>query len=162
MTKIAATRMRMTPQQEELPAVSFYSSRRLKLNTPAEIEHCESSETITKYNRQSLYPAYLAISGFTALGVAFMHRKMKETIKSHKDSRMLIELPAVVYAVIIITAFLAMPPNPDAINVQMDLVTGFRIAGAITISVFWGLLGVILGAFWDKTKPNEKAKIAIV
>ncbi len=34
------------------------------------------------------------------LGIAFMYRKMKEVIKSHKYSRMLIELPAVIYAVI--------------------------------------------------------------
>jgi hypothetical protein len=47
MTKIATTRI-TTPQQEE-PSISFYSSRRLKLYTPAEIEHCESSETIAKY-----------------------------------------------------------------------------------------------------------------
>jgi integrase len=50
MTKIATTRTTTTtPQQEEEPSLSFYSSRRLKLYTPAEIEHCESSETITKY-----------------------------------------------------------------------------------------------------------------
>lgn len=50
MTKVAPTRMTTTttPQQEE-PSISFYSSRRLKLYTPAEIEHCESSETIAKY-----------------------------------------------------------------------------------------------------------------
>jgi predicted cobalt transporter CbtA len=130
------------------------------LKYPANPPAVGDPETI--YYRQTLYLAYLAISGFTALGVAFMYRKMKEAITSHKDSSMLIELPAVIYAVIMITAFLAMPPNPDAINAPMDLVTGFRIASAITMSVFWGLLGTILGAFWDKTKPHEKAKIATV
>jgi integrase len=54
MTKITTTRMMTTattPQEEEepSPSVSFYSSRRLKLYTPAEIEHCESSEAIAKY-----------------------------------------------------------------------------------------------------------------
>ncbi len=57
-----------------------------------------------------------------------------------------------------ITAYLAMPPNPDVINSPMDLVTGFRIASGFTMSIFWGLLGIILGAFWDKTKPYEKSK----
>ena len=75
---------------------------------------------------------------------------------------MLIELPVVIYAVIMITAYLAMPPNPDAINAPMDLVTGFRVAGAITMSIFWGLLGIILGAFWDKTKPHEKMEVAMI
>jgi predicted cobalt transporter CbtA len=117
----------------------------------------------TIYYRQSLYLAFLAISGFATLGVAIMYRKVKEAIKLHKDSRILVELlPIVIYAAIMITAFLAMPPNPDAINAPMDLVTGFRVASAITMSVFWGLLGIILGAFWDKTQPHEKAKIATV
>jgi len=96
------------------------------------------------------------------LGVALMYRSMTEAIQSQKDVRMLIVLPVVIYAVIMITAYLAMPPNPDAINAPMDLVTGFRIASGSTMSVFWGLVGIILGAFWDKTKPNERAKIATV
>ena len=58
MTKIAATTRITTPQQEEEqqpPSVSFYSSRRLKLYTPAEIEHCESSEAITKYINAKIF-----------------------------------------------------------------------------------------------------------
>jgi len=47
MTKVAVTTT-TTPQQEE-PLLSFYNSRRLQVYTPAEIEHCESSKTITKY-----------------------------------------------------------------------------------------------------------------
>jgi predicted cobalt transporter CbtA len=58
-------------------------------------------------------------------------------------------------------AFVAMPPNPDAINAPMDLVVSFRIASAFTMSVFWGLLGVTLGAFWDKLKPHETAQISM-
>jgi predicted cobalt transporter CbtA len=130
------------------------------LKYPANPPAVGDPETI--YYRQSLYLTYLAISGFTALGVAFMYGKMKQVIKSHKDSRMLIELPVVIYAVIMITAYLALPPNPDAINAPMDLVTGFRIASGFTMSIFWGLLGIILGAFWDKTKPHEKLKVAMV
>jgi predicted cobalt transporter CbtA len=130
------------------------------LKYPANPPAVGDPETI--YYRQSLYLTYLAISGFTALGVAFMYGKMKQVIKSHKDSRMLIELPVVIYAVIMITAYLALPPNPDAINAPMDLVTGFRIASGFTMSIFWGLLGIILGAFWDKTKPHEKMKVAMV
>jgi hypothetical protein len=50
MTKVVTTRTTTkTPKQEEPSSISFYSSRRLKLCTPAEIEHCESSETIAKY-----------------------------------------------------------------------------------------------------------------
>jgi hypothetical protein len=77
------------------------------LKYPANPPVVGDPETI--YYRQSVYVVYLAISGFTALGVAFMYGKMKQAIKSHKDSRMPIELTLVIYAVIMITAYLAMP-----------------------------------------------------
>lgn len=131
------------------------------LKYPANPPAVGDPETI--YYRQSLYMAYLAISGFAALGGALMYRMLNQVVKSDKDSMMLlIVLPVIIYTIIMITAHLAMPPNPDAINAPMDLVTGFRIASGLSMSIFWGLLGIILGAFWDKTKPHERAKIAIV
>lgn len=131
------------------------------LKYPANPPAVGDPETI--YYRQSLYLTYLTISGFAALGVAFMYRRMKEAIQSEKNPTMLIvALQATIYAIIMITAYLAMPSNPDTINAPMDLVTGFRIASGLTMSMFWGLLGIILGAFWDKTKPHERAKIATV
>jgi integrase len=50
----AATMTTITPQQQEgqplpPPPSFFYSPRRLKLYTLAEIEHCETSKTIAKY-----------------------------------------------------------------------------------------------------------------
>jgi len=30
----------------------------------------------------------------------------------------------------------------------------FRIVSVFTIGVFWGLLGITFGAFWDKFKPR--------
>jgi predicted cobalt transporter CbtA len=103
--------------------------------------------------RQGLYLAFLAISGFSALGLAFLYRKVgsmqaKKTI-----------IPAA-YAAIIAGAYFAMPANPDAISAPMDLVVGFRIVSALTVSMFWGLLGVTLGAFWDRLKPHETARIS--
>jgi predicted cobalt transporter CbtA len=122
------------------------------LKYPANPPAVGDPETI--YYRQSLYVAFLAISGFSALGLAFLYRKMgalniKKAI-----------IPAA-YAAIISGAYLAMPANPDPINAPMDLVMGFRITSAITISVFWGLLGVIFGTFWDKLNPSETARISV-
>ena len=125
------------------------------LKYPANPPVVGDPETI--YYRQSLYVIYLAISGFTALGVALVYRKVK-TMQSKKK---VVILPAI-YAVIMVASYLTLPPNPDAINAPMNLVTGFRIASGFTMSVFWGLLGIILGAFWDKTKPHEKTKVAMV
>jgi predicted cobalt transporter CbtA len=122
------------------------------LKYPANPPAVGDPETI--YYRQTLYIAYLAISGFSALGLAFLYRKM-----GNKAAKKAI-VPAVYTAIMVIT-HIAMPPNPDQMTAPMDLVTSFRIASGFTMSVFWGLLGIILGAFWDKLKPHESARISI-
>ena len=126
----------------------------LALKCPVNPPAVGDPETI--YYRQSLYVVYLAISGFTALGVAFMYGKMR-VIQSKKVMILL-----AIYAVIIVASYLALSPNPDAINALIELVSGFRIASGFTMSIFWGLLGIILGTFWDRTKTHEKAEIATV
>lgn len=103
--------------------------------------------------RQGLYMALVAISGASALGLAFLYRRMKGA----KNKKVVI-VPAI-YAAIMACAFMALPPNPDAVSAPMDLVISFRIASAFTMSVFWGVLGIVLGSFWDKLKPHETADI---
>ena len=122
------------------------------LKYPANPPAVGDPETI--YYRQTLYIAFLTISGFSALGLAYLYRKMGSL-----NSRKVI-IPAA-YAVIIAGAYLTMPSSPDPINAPMDLVIGFRVASAVTISIFWGLLGVIFGAFWDKLNPDKTARISI-
>lgn len=122
------------------------------LKYPANPPAVGDPETI--YYRQTLYLAFLAISGFSALGLAFLYRKMGSP---HTKKAI---IPAA-YAAIMAGAYLAMPANPDPLNAPMELVIGFRITSAITISLFWGLLGVIFGAFWDKLKPHESARISV-
>ena len=123
------------------------------LKYPANPPAVGDPETI--YYRETSYIAILTISGFSALGLAFLYRKLgNNQVKK-------IVVP-VIYVGIIATAFMVLPPNPDQITSPMDLVTSFRIVTGFTMSVFWGLLGLILGALWDKTKPHETAKIATV
>jgi predicted cobalt transporter CbtA len=98
----------------------------------------------TIYYRQTLYIAFVSISGFSALGLAFLYRKLGDS-----KVKRIISIPAS-YAVIMITAYLAMPQNPDQITAPMDLVMNFRMVSAFTMSIFWGLVGFILGSFWDK------------
>lgn len=123
------------------------------LKYPANPPAVGDPETI--YYRQTLYIAYLAVSGFAALGLAFLYRKLGRL----QAKKMIV--PAI-YAVIMLGAYLTMPANPDKITAPMDLVTGFRIVSGLTMSMFWGVLGVIFGAFWDKTKPHRAAEIATV
>jgi predicted cobalt transporter CbtA len=109
----------------------------------------------TIYYRQSLYVGFLAISGFSALGLSFLYSKMTSSSNTKKT----IIIPSA-YAAIMAGAYLAMPSNPDPINAPIDLVMGFRITSAITISIFWALLGVIFGALWDRTNFISNKKIA--
>ena len=129
------------------------------LKYPANPPAVGEPETI--YYRESLYVGFLAISGFSALGLAFLYRRLGSLAASNNRKNRLVVVP-LIYAAIIVGAFLILPPNPDEISAPMDLVQGFRIASAFTMSIFWGLLGIILGALWDKAKPHETAKIATI
>lgn len=122
------------------------------LKYPANPPAVGDPETI--YYRQSLYIAYLAISGFSALGLAFLYRKMKAA----QAKKVIVP---VIYAAIMATAYFAMPSNPDQITAPMDLVTSFRIASGFTMSMFWGLLGITLGVLWDKLRPHETARLSM-
>lgn len=123
------------------------------LKYPANPPAVGDPETI--YYRESLYIALLTISGFSALGLASLYRKFG-------DKKAKVMVIPVIYIGIIAAAFMILPPNPDEITAPMNLVMGFRIVSGFTVSVFWGLLGLILGALWDKTKPHETARIATV
>jgi len=104
--------------------------------------------------RQTMYIAFLALSGFSALVLAYLYRKLGK----NQSKKIIIPLT---YAGIMIAAYIAMPPNPDPINAPMDLVIGFRIVSGLTVSMFWGIMAVIFGSFWNKFKPHETAKITI-
>jgi predicted cobalt transporter CbtA len=111
------------------------------LKYPANPPAVGDPETI--YYRQTLYIAFVLISGFSALGLAFLYKKLA------KMQAKTVILPAA-YAAIMVAAYLTVPANPDAITAPMDLVMNFRMVSAFTMSIFWGLVGFILGSFWDK------------
>jgi predicted cobalt transporter CbtA len=129
------------------------------LKYPANSPAVGDPETI--YYRESLYVGLLAISGFSALGLAFLYRKLGSLAASNNRKNRIIVVP-LIYAAIIIGAFLILPPNPDEISAPMDLVQGFRIASAFTMSIFWGLLGIILGALWNRLKPHETTQVTTI
>jgi predicted cobalt transporter CbtA len=116
------------------------------LKYPANPPAVGDPETI--YYREALYLGYIMISGFAALGLAVTWNRIR--INSKK-----IILP-LIYAAIMVTAYLVMPSNPDNIEISMDLVQTFRILSALTIGVFWGILGIIFGSLWDKYIPHEE------
>ena len=116
---------------------------------PANPPAVGNPETI--YYREALYVGFIAISGFTALILALLWKRVK--INSKK-----IVFP-LVYAGIMTAAYLAMPANPDPINISMELVQNFRVWTAATIGIFWGLLGIIFGSLWDKFIRPEESRL---
>lgn len=114
------------------------------LKYPANPPAVGDPETI--YYRQSLYLIFTAISGLSALALAFLYKKLGD-----KPSKKFI-VPAV-YAACMFALLILMPPNPDAITAPMDLVTNFRLASAVTVTIFWFVLGAIFGIFWDRFRP---------
>lgn len=96
--------------------------------------------------RTLLYVSFVALSGFGALGFSVIFYKFK--INSKK-----IVIP-VGYAVYISLLFIIFPENPDQIIAPEDLITGFRIASASTVTMFWVLNAIILGLFWQRFKPH--------
>lgn len=116
------------------------------LKYPANPPAVGDPETI--YYREILYVAYIMISGFAALGMAVIWIRINMNSK-----RIIIPL---IYAAIMVTAFVLMPSNPDKIEISMDLIQTFRILSAITIGVFWGILGITFGSLWDKFLSKEQ------
>lgn len=106
----------------------------------------------TIYYRETLYVGYIMISGLAALGMAVIW------IRTRINSKKII-IP-LMYIAIMVTAYVVMPSNPDKIEISMDLIQTFRILTAITIGVFWGILGVIFGSLWDKFLSREQTLAA--
>src|SRR2546423_14735231 len=114
----------------------------------------------TIYYRESLYVGFIAVSGFSSLALALLYtKKLVKNINRPSKSKENIAIPVLLYVVIMGSAFLLFLPNPDKITISMDLIMRFRVAGVFTIGIFWGLLGIFLGSFWDQLKPLEHSKI---
>ena len=120
------------------------------LKYPANPPAVGDPETI--YYRETLYVGYIMISGLAALGMAVIW--IRTRINSKK---IIIQL---MYAAIMVTAYVVMPPNPDKIEISMDLIQTFRILTSITIGIFWGILGITFGSLWDKFLSREQTLAA--
>jgi predicted cobalt transporter CbtA len=106
----------------------------------------------TIYYREILYIATLAISGSTSLVLAISYRRLS----GFRSKNIIMPL---LYAIIVSAAYLMLPSNPDEITIPNDLMTNFRLASVTTMAMFWVLLGVIFGSFYDAIKPHETSKL---
>jgi predicted cobalt transporter CbtA len=111
----------------------------------------------TIYYREILYVGFIATSGFTALALAFIHKRF-----GNISSKGRIAILPVIYMIVMAIAYVSFPPNPDKITIPMNLITSFRVAGAFTIGIFWWIMGITLGSFWDRLKPDQTTNITSV
>jgi len=105
----------------------------------------------TIYVRESLYLGFLAVSAVSALGLGILFYRFRDV----RHIRIVIPL---VYAVIMSSAFVLFPPNPDKVSIPMDLVGSFRIASGLTMVGFWAVLGVIFGSLWNRFRPHQLSR----
>ena len=97
--------------------------------------------------RQSLYLAFMAISGLGALGFYQVYKKVNKKAIAFAG-----------YGIMMGVVFFVMPPNPDPVAIDSGLLMGFRVTSMIGMSVFWGMVAIILGALWQKTNPDRTAQ----
>ncbi|HJT48880.1 MAG TPA: CbtA family protein [Nitrososphaeraceae archaeon] len=110
----------------------------------------------TIYYREMLYVGFIAVSGFSVLALAISYRRL-QIYFPEKPTWLIISL---IYTIIMISAYVVFPPNPDKVTIPSNLITSFRIASVSTIGIFWGVLGMIVGLFWDKLKIHETNRVA--
>jgi hypothetical protein len=89
----------------------------------------------------------MTISGLGALGFYQVYKKVNKKA-----------IAFVGYGIMMIAVFFVMPPNPDPVEIDSGLLMGFRITSMIGMSVFWGVVAIILGALWQKTNPDRTAQ----
>ena len=97
--------------------------------------------------RGTLFLAFIAISGFSAVGFYQLSKKFQGKKKL---------ISAIGYGIFITVAALVMPENPDEITAPMQLVDEFRIMSVLGVSIFWITIPIILGALWSKFRPDKQ------
>ncbi|TBR08561.1 MAG: hypothetical protein EPO62_06690 [Candidatus Nitrosotenuis sp.] len=97
--------------------------------------------------RAILYLSFIAISGLGALAFYKLYKKISKNKKV---------LAFVGYAIFIGIAFVMMPQNPDKVLAPMDLVSGFRTMSATSVTIYWIINAVILGALWHRFQARHE------
>ncbi|HLA21919.1 MAG TPA: CbtA family protein, partial [Nitrosopumilaceae archaeon] len=95
--------------------------------------------------RTSLYIGFVALSGLGAIGFYKISKRIQ------KSQRFIIPI---VYAIYITAVFMLMPESPDEVIAPVDLLNGFRIVSASTVTIYWIVNAIILGLLWQKFQPH--------
>lgn len=118
------------------------------LKYPANPPTVGDSETVVL--RTVLYLSFIAITGFGVVGFYQVYRRVA------KNRRF---VAFVGYTALVSVAFALMPPNPDEVTIQTELLDGFRTMSAIGVTIFWTALAIILGILWQRLRPDSETKL---
>lgn len=94
--------------------------------------------------RQTLYAAFVAISGLGALGFYQIYKRVNKKTIAFAG-----------YGIMMVVVFFVMPQNPDPVNIDSGLLMGFRATTIVGMSAFWISVALILGALWQKLAPDR-------
>lgn len=123
------------------------------LKYPANPPAVGDPETI--YYRQSIYITYLLISSISAVALALLRARFVAApvaVVGNGAIRYIREVAIIgAYALIMATAYILMPPNPDTINIAEDILVGFRVTSAITSLMLWLMIGFTTSLLWSRT-----------
>jgi predicted cobalt transporter CbtA len=101
----------------------------------------------TIYYRQIIFVTYMLISGISALALALIRvRLTNSNNKIRRDAAIITS-----YSLIMFTAYMLMPNNPDPINIDSSILLGFRVSSALTVLVLWLMLGLTSSLLWSKS-----------
>lgn len=118
------------------------------LKYPANPPTVGDGETIAL--RTALYLVFVAMSGFGAAGFYLVYKRLA-------GNRRIVAFAG--YASMMTVVFILMPPNPDEVSIQSELLDGFRLAAAVGTSIFWAALAVILGFMWGRFRPDLESRL---
>lgn len=102
--------------------------------------------------RDHLYTTYQITSIVVAIAMGVIFFKFRRV---NKISYI---VPAL-YLILIATMYITWPPNPDKIEIPMNVVNTFRVVTGVTMAIFFGLIGLFFGTLWNKYRPDLPSRI---
>jgi Probable cobalt transporter subunit (CbtA) len=112
-------------------------------------------ETATSAYRQGLYLGFLGLSAVGTVAAVGLRHWLKQSAQLASTGRTHAAMAVAVYAIYVPVVYLAMPANPDPVEMPPELVWLFRAVAFLGLILFWAVLG---GAFvWllrDASTPS--------
>ncbi len=99
--------------------------------------------------RTALYVGLIAVSGLLTLGFYYVSGFL------HGGKKILMLAG---FACILCTIVIMFPENPDDVSIPKNVLYDFRLASAISITIFWITIPFVFGGLWRKFLPDSVEK----